>query len=81
MADTAHASSLFKDGQLLLTTRGKKKKFLIKGGHYTSEDILSITSHYRQPIAAKMLPCKCRNALAQRCAAMRPAKIPAGRGR
>lgn len=67
MADTTHASSLFKDSQLLLTTQGKKKKFLIKGGHYTSEDILSITSHYRQPAAAKMLPRKSKNALAQRC--------------
>lgn len=74
MADPTHASSLFKDSQLLLTTQGnekKKKKVLIKGGHYTSEDILSITSHYRQPTAAKMLPCKSKNAPAQRCAATR----------
>lgn len=26
MADTTHASSLFKDSQLLLTTQGKEKK-------------------------------------------------------
>lgn len=67
-----------KTGSYCLPLRGRKKKFLIKGGHYTAEDILSITSHYQQPIAAKMLPCKCENAPAQRCAAMRAAKIPAG---
>lgn len=73
--------SLKTDSYCLPLRGRKKKKFLIKGGHYTSEDILSITSHYQQPIAAKMLPCKCEKALAQRCAAVRPAKIPAGRGR
>lgn len=88
MADTTHAGSpLFQDSALLLTARGGEagggeSKFLIKGGHYTSEDVLSITSHPRQPTTAKTLPCKSKSALAQgHASAGRSRSPPRGDGR
>lgn len=55
---------------------GKESKFLIKGGHYTSEDVLSITSHPRQPTTAKTLPCKSKGAPARGHASAGPSRSP-----